>query len=39
MVQLQSGLIKGRWKVVRKIGQGAFGEIFQVRELAAGFFV
>ncbi len=26
---LLSGLIKGRWKVVRKIGQGAFGEIFQ----------
>jgi hypothetical protein len=28
---LQAGLIKGRWKVMRKIGQGAFGEIFQVR--------
>ncbi len=26
---LTQGLIKGRWKVVRKIGAGAFGEIFQ----------
>lgn len=29
LTQLQAGLIKGRWKVTRKIGQGAFGEIFQ----------
>jgi hypothetical protein len=28
-----SGIIKGRWKVVRKIGAGAFGEIFQGRNV------
>ena len=33
---LTSGLIKGRWKVVRKIGQGAFGEIYQGRNVVNG---
>lgn len=27
------GLIKGKWKIIRKIGQGAFGEIFSARNI------
>lgn len=29
-------IIKGRWKPIKKIGQGAFGEIFQAKNIVSG---
>eukprot|EP01117_Protostelium_nocturnum_P005823 TRINITY_DN2101_c0_g1_i3.p1 TRINITY_DN2101_c0_g1~~TRINITY_DN2101_c0_g1_i3.p1 ORF type:complete len:523 (-),score=151.80 TRINITY_DN2101_c0_g1_i3:246-1814(-) len=29
-------VVKGRWKISKKIGQGAFGEIYQTRNLLTG---
>jgi len=31
-----SQFIKGRWKIIKKIGQGAFGETYQAKNIITG---
>ena len=33
MTSMQGTVLKGRWKIVKKIGQGAFGEIYSGADL------